>query len=403
MRVAIITESYAPDVNGVANSVVRVCDHLVARGHQPLVIAPQPGRATRRLAVAASYPVLRLPSLPLPGYPNVRLALPSRQIRQVLRQHRPDVVHLASPFVLGAWGSTIASELNLPIVAVYQTDVPGYAGVYGVGLGERIAWHWISRLHGRARLTLAPSSATASQLERHGIPGIARWARGVDTALFHPRRRSAKLRKELAPNGEVIVGYIGRLAKEKCVDQLRDAARLPGVRVVVVGDGPMRRKVARALPTAAFLGACGGRDLARVYASLDVFVHTGPHETFCQTVQEAMSSGVPVVAPAAGGPLDLIEPGVTGFLYPPGDTEALGAPWIDTACAILQLIEAGHTPKEAETWGEEIAPFRRATEPDVSLFVTALKNVWAEVSAADPSSGKPTLPPPLVTGRHTGA
>ncbi len=321
MRVAIITESYAPDVNGVANSVVRVAQHLVARGHEPLVIAPRPRR--HKTSAPADYPVLRLPSLPMPGYPNVRLALPSKRIREALLEYQPDIVHLASPFVLGAWGSTAAAELGLPMVAVYQTDVPGYAAVYGIGLTERLAWNWIAKLHGRATMTLAPSTATASQLREHAVTGISHWGRGVDPTLFHPRRRNAALRAELAPNGEVVVGYVGRLAKEKRVDDLCEAARLPGVRVVVVGDGPTRAKVARSLPGATFLGTRGGRDLARIYASLDVFVHTGPHETFCQTVQEAMASGVPVIAPAAGGPLDLIRPGETGLLVPPGEPAAL--------------------------------------------------------------------------------
>ncbi|WP_027344805.1 glycosyltransferase family 4 protein [Hamadaea tsunoensis] len=323
MRVAIITESYAPDVNGVANSVLRVAEHLMARGHKPLVIAPQPGRALRHLAAPQAYPVLRLPSLPMPGYRNVRLAGPSRLIKDALRLHRADVVHLASPFVLGAWGARAGAELGLPVVAVYQTDVPGYADAYGVTLAQRAAWRWIADIHGRASVTLAPSSSTADQLTEHGIPRVARWGRGVDTTLFHPGRRSADLRRELAPQGELIVGYVGRLAHEKRVELLRDASREPGVRVVVVGDGPTRKAVEKALPDAVFLGGRSGADLATIYASLDVFVHTGPHETFCQTIQEALASGVPVVAPASGGPLDLVEQGVTGFLVPAYDSAAI--------------------------------------------------------------------------------
>jgi len=132
MRVAIITESYAPDVNGVANSVVRISEHLVASGHLPMVIAPRPRRRLLRQASTPAYPVHRVPSLPFPGYRNVRLAAPSRQITAALAEHRPDIVHLASPFVLGAWGARAAEALGLPIVAVYQTDVPGYAEAYGV-------------------------------------------------------------------------------------------------------------------------------------------------------------------------------------------------------------------------------------------------------------------------------
>ena len=321
MRVAIITESFAPDVNGVANSVVRIAEHLVRRGHSPLVIAPEP--SLRKYSSSEPYPVMRLPSLPMPGYPNVRLALPSKQIKAALREYGPDVVHLASPFVLGAWGGKAAAELNIPIVAVYQTDVPGYAKAYSLRAATRAAWRWVARVHKRASFTLAPSSASLRELKEHGVQDIRRWGRGVDTMLFHPRQRSADIRRELAPDGEVIVGYIGRLAHEKCVHLLSEVCNKPGLRVVVVGDGPTRRKVAKALPGALFLGPRSGADLARIYASLDIFVHTGPHETFCQTIQEASASGVPVVAPASGGPLDLVRPGVTGLLVPPDDPGAI--------------------------------------------------------------------------------
>jgi phosphatidylinositol alpha 1,6-mannosyltransferase len=323
MRVAIITESYAPDINGVANSVTRVAAHLAAAGHEPMVIAPMPRRALHGQITHAPYPVLRLPSLPLPGYPNVRLTPPAGAILAALREHRPDVVHLASPFLLGAWGATAAARLGVPIVAVYQTDIPGYATAYGVGPAREAAWRWIQHIHERAKITLAPSSATAEQLRRRGINGISRWGRGVDTELFHPGRRDPLLRKELAPNGELLVGYVGRLAHEKRACLLREVAELPGVRVVLAGDGPTREKVRKAIPQAIFLGTRSGADLARIYASLDVFAHTGPHETFCQTIQEAMASGLPVVAPASGGPLDLVRQGVTGFLVPPGDAGAL--------------------------------------------------------------------------------
>jgi phosphatidylinositol alpha 1,6-mannosyltransferase len=323
MRVAIITESYAPDVNGVANSVLRVCDHLLARGHEPMVIAPRPRRRLLPHAPVPDYPVYRVPSMPFPGYTNVRLAPPNGMITTALREFQPDVVHLASPFVLGAWGARAAESLGLPMVAVYQTDVPGYAEAYGVRAVQDAAWSWISTIHGRAARTLAPSSTTAQQLADHGVANVERWGRGVDTVLFDPSRRSDELRQLLAPGGELIVGYVGRLAHEKRVHLLSAVTQMPGVRVVVVGDGPTRRHVERALPRALFLGPKSGPDLAMIYASLDVFVHTGPHETFCQTIQEAHASGVPVVAPASGGPVDLVDSGVTGFLVPPDDSGSI--------------------------------------------------------------------------------
>jgi phosphatidylinositol alpha 1,6-mannosyltransferase len=151
------------------------------------------------------------------------------------------------------------------------------------------------------------------------------WGRGVDTARFDPARRSSRLRNELAPCGEVIVGYVGRLAAEKRLDLLADVTALPGVRLVIVGAGPSEAATRRALPGAIFLGQRQGDELARVYASLDIFVHSGPHETFGNTLQEAAASGLPVVAPAAGGPLDLVQDGVTGALVPPCDSAALAA------------------------------------------------------------------------------
>ncbi|MBE1487137.1 glycosyltransferase family 4 protein [Plantactinospora soyae] len=322
MRIAIVTESFPPDVNGVAHSVVRVAEHLVRRGHQPMVIAPQPSSGIRDSTPALPYPVVRLPSVPMPGYPQLRIGLPGRELAAALRAHGTDVVHLASPFVLGARGVAAARSMGLPSVAVYQTDIAAYARAYRVRMTEATAWRWLRWVHNSAARTLAPSTATATALHEHGIERVWLWQRGVDSVRFHPEHRSAALRRALAPDGEVLVGYVGRLAVEKRVDLLAGVSALPGVRVVVVGDGPAAGALRRCLPGALFLGPRHGRQLARIYASLDVFAHTGPYETFGQTVQEAMASGLPVVAPAAGGPLDLVEPGRTGHLVPPDDATA---------------------------------------------------------------------------------
>jgi phosphatidylinositol alpha 1,6-mannosyltransferase len=325
MRIAIITESFPPDVNGVAHCVVRVAENLVGKGHQPLVIAPDSGRgpdADRQLP----YPVERVPSVPLPGYPTFRLGLPTPATRKAIVAHGTDVVHLASPVALGAWGTRVARAEHLPTIAVYQTDLPGYARAYHLGRAtEAFAWRWLRDVHNTAGRTLAPSTMTAAELDAHGLERVCLWGRGVDTERFHPSLRDERLRADIAPDGEVIVGYVGRLAIEKRVDLLAAVAALPGVKLAVTGGGPMEEELRAALPSAAFLGTRYGAELARIYASLDVFVHTGPFETFGQTIQEASASGLPIVAPASGGPLDLVDDGETGYLVPPGDRDALSA------------------------------------------------------------------------------
>ncbi|MEH1013482.1 glycosyltransferase family 1 protein [Micromonospora sp. CPCC 206060] len=323
MRIAIVTESFPPDVNGVANSVVQVAGHLLRRGHQPVVIAPAPSGTRRTNLDGQPYPVVRIPSVPVPRYHGFRLGLPTGRLTEALLAAAPDVVHLASPFVLGGRAASVAARHGLPTVAVYQTDVAAYARAYRMGWGGAAAWRRVRAIHNSARRTLAPSTRAAADLIANGVERIWLWGRGVDAERFHPDRRCPVLRRRLAPDGEVLVGYVGRLAPEKRVDLLAATSRLPGVRVVVVGDGPARDDLVRALPGVTFLGMQHGDELARIYASLDVFVHTGPHETFGQTLQEALASGVPVVAPAAGGPVDLVNDGLTGTLVPPGDGPAL--------------------------------------------------------------------------------
>ncbi|WP_051866705.1 glycosyltransferase family 4 protein [Corynebacterium atypicum] len=307
MRIGIVAESFLPHVNGVTNSVLRVLDHLAERGHQALVIAPG---ARHRLEGAGEYrgfPIVRVPAVHVPLINSLPLGVPTVGLLRALSGFRPDVIHLASPFVLGAAGAWAARRLGVPAVAVYQTDVAGFAHRYHLSALSAAAWEWTRVLHNSCALTLAPSSAASQQLARHGVHRIQRWGRGVDTELFHPRRRDAGLRRQWDTSGrKFIVGYVGRLAAEKGVERLRALNGVPDVQLVVVGDGPQREQLQAALPQAVFTGQLAGVELARAYASLDLFVHTGEFETFCQTIQEAQASGLPVIAPKAGGPVDLL-------------------------------------------------------------------------------------------------
>ena len=324
-----VTESFLPTLNGVTTSVCRILEHLRRRGHHAVVVCPGPAPDEY-----AGYPVVAVPAL---NYRQFPVGLPVRLlVRRALAAHLPDVVHLASPFVLGAAGLSEARRLGVPAVAVYQTDVARYSRRYGA-TASAAAWRWLRHLHERAAVTLAPSTAALGDLTRHGVPRTVMWARGVDADRFTPDRRrtpaATRLRSRLAPDGETVVGYVGRLAPEKRVERLAALAgaqdEVPGgVRLAVVGDGPSRAFVERALavpgmPPTTLLGRLDGDALADAYAAFDVFVHTGTEETFGQTLQEAMASGLPVVAPAAGGPLDIVCPGLTGELYPAEDDAAL--------------------------------------------------------------------------------
>lgn len=317
MRVAIVAESFLPNVNGVTNSVLRVLEHLRRTGHEVLVIAPDNPRGEPAAdRVHDGVRVHRVPSRMFPKVTSLPLGVPRPRMVGVLRGFGPDVVHLASPALLGYGGLRAARYLDVPTVAVFQTDIAGFAESYGAGFMSRTAWAWIRHLHAKADRTLAPSTSAMEDLVAHGVPRVHHWGRGVDVTGFVPSARNSGLRSRWSPEGKPIIGFVGRLAPEKHVERLAVLARRGDIQLVIVGDGVDRTKLESLMPTAIFTGALYGPELATAYASMDVFVHAGEHETFCQTVQEAMASGLPVVAPDAGGPRDLVTPMHTGLLLP---------------------------------------------------------------------------------------
>ncbi len=322
MRVAIVAESFLPNVNGVSNSVLRVIEHLRHTGHEAIVIAPDTPRGQPPAErIHNGIRVHRVPSRMFPKVASLPLGVPRPRMVGVLRGFEPDVVHLASPALLGYGGLHAARYLKVPTVAVFQTDVAGFAASYGIGIASRAAWAWTRHLHGRADRTLAPSTSAMENLVAHGIPRVYHWGRGVDITGYAPSARDDALRRRWSPGGRPIVGFVGRLAPEKHVERLAVLARREDLQLVIVGDGIDRHKLESALPSAVFTGALYGDELAAAYASMDVFVHPGEHETFCQAVQEAMASGLPVVAPDAGGPRDLVAPYRTGLLLPVAEFE----------------------------------------------------------------------------------
>jgi len=253
------------------------------------------------------------------------MGLPQKRVQHLIDGFTPDVIHLASPFALGSYANKVAKRLNIPTVSIYQTDLGGFAKQYGFGIAQNSLQKILYKIHSQTDRTLAPSTSACLDLHMAGVPEVYLWRRGVNTELFNPSKRSAALR-DLWKNGDsnkIIVGFVGRLAQEKRVADLKALESNSNVQLVIVGDGPHRRKLEQQLPSALFVGFKSGEELAQIYASFDLFIHPGPNETFCQAVQEALASGVPAIVPRTGGPADLVAQGRTGYVIDISDGEEL--------------------------------------------------------------------------------
>jgi len=324
MRVAVVTESFLPNINGVTNSVLRVLEHLCASGDQALVIAPESENMPTEYA---GHPVKAVPVIPTQNFlpTGMPMGLPQKRIQHLLDGFSPDVIHLASPFALGSYANKMAKKLDIPTVSIYQTDLGGFAKQYGFGIAQSSLQKILYKIHSQTDRTLAPSTAACLELHLAGVPEVYLWRRGVNTELFNPSKRSASLR-DTWKNGDqnkIIVGFVGRLAQEKRVSDLKVLQSNPNIQLVIVGDGPHRRKLEQQLPGALFLGFKNGEELAQIYASFDLFIHPGPNETFCQAVQEALASGIPSIVPRTGGPADLVTHGRTGYVIDISDASQL--------------------------------------------------------------------------------
>lgn len=311
-RVAVVTESFLPQINGVTNSVLRVLETFKQREIEALVIAPTaPAKKHLGFTVhtAISVPVLQFP-----------VAFPGPSITRALDSFNPDVVHVAAPFMLGAQAIDWANRRGVASVAIYQTDISGYLQRYNLSFARPAMDRLIANIHEGATLNLAPTKSSAEYLRSLGLGNVQIWGRGVDRDLFNPSykatRESQSLRAKVAPNREIVVGFVGRLAQEKQVHRMAELFGLSGVRFLVVGDGPERERLEAQFHgyPVHFTGALSGLDLACAYGAMDIFTHFGTEETFGQTIQEAQSAGLPVVAPNSGGPINLIDDGVTGYL-----------------------------------------------------------------------------------------
>jgi glycosyltransferase involved in cell wall biosynthesis len=325
MKIAVVTETFLPKIDGIVTMVVKTVEALRERGDEVLIFAPSGGPAELFGAEVVS-----LPSLPFPFYRELRVAAPRASMRQRLEAFRPDVFHLFEPALLGVGGIYYGKVLHVPIVISYHTNLPAYLHYYKLGFFEGSTWKLMRQRHLRADLNLCTSTAMMDELQGHGIDRLALWERAVDAQRFHPSKRSAEMRGRLSggePERRLLL-YVGRLSAEKDIGELREVLRaLPEVRLAIVGDGPLRRELERHFRGTAtyFAGYLRGEELAAAYASADLFVTASKTETLGLVVLEAMAAGCPVVACRAGGIPDAVENGVTGFLFEPTDKYGLVA------------------------------------------------------------------------------
>lgn len=324
MRIAFFTETFLPKVDGIVTRLTKTLPHLVEAGDEVLIFCPEGAPDSH-----AGAQVVGVPAMPLPLYPELKLALPRPAVSEALERFQPDLVHVVNPAVLGLGGIWLAKTRNLPLVASYHTHLPKYLEHYGMGMLEPLLWELLKAAHNQAELNLCTSTAMVDELAAKGIEHTALWQRGVDTALFRPELASPAMRQRLHGShndtGNLLL-YIGRLSAEKQIERIRPVLEaLPEARLALVGDGPHRQHLERVFEGTAttFVGYLSGDALASAYASGDAFVFPSSTETLGLVLLEAMAAGCPVVGANRGGIPDIVTDGVNGRLYEPNQPASL--------------------------------------------------------------------------------
>ncbi|MDR3621513.1 MAG: glycosyltransferase family 1 protein [Paludisphaera borealis] len=357
MRVSLVTETFAPQVNGVSRTLGELTRCLTERGDVVQLIYPDYGDSVDRGDVC------RVKGVNLPFYPELHLPLPPfGRVHRAIDAFRPDVIHVATEAFLGLSVLRHAHRRKIPIVSSFHTNFDQYSGHYGVGWAKSLIWRYLRWFHNRTRETYVPSRATIAQLEQLGFERLALWPRGVDASFFRPDRPGrAALRTAFGwgPD-DPVVSYVSRIAPEKNVDYLAKAlaivaSRRPNVRLLLVGDGPSRAELQERLgPSAKFAGYRLGDDLADHYAAGDVFAFTSLTETFGNVVLEAMASGMPVVALRAGGVGEIVKDGSTGLLVEPDSSPETFAEallrLVDDPARRTSMAHAARAYAESQSW-----------------------------------------------------
>ena len=320
-RVAVLTESFLPKVDGVVKTTYLTIRYLQETGREVLIFAPD-------IAVdqVGSSEVVPLRSISLPKAPETRMAFPNPVVARELEDFKPDLIHLFSPAAMAVSGMAVGRHLNLPVIANYQTDLPGYTEHYGLPMLSGPVNRWLRYIHNGCHFTLAPTPTIIRRLRAEGYRRVRHWGRGVNTERFHPDQARQEMRQRLLngrDNDSLLCIFVGRLAHEKRVDLLVDVAKMARVALTIIGDGALREELEAkfAGTNVHFTGYLIGDELAQAFASADVFAFTGENETFGQVIQEAMASGLPSVVVNSGGAPEVIEEGFTGLSVNPSGAD----------------------------------------------------------------------------------
>lgn len=315
LHLCLVTETYLPEVNGVANSLQRLLSHLNSDVFRVSIIRTSP-----KVDYPQAANEIWVRGLSVPQYPDIQLGLPAGQrIRRAWREDPPDIVYVATEGMLGASAVAQARYMAVPVISAFHTNFHRYSGYYGMGWIHTAVMMWMRRFHNRTDATLVPSRAMVKELTAEGIDRVEWLPHGVDCEHFTPNLRSQHLRRAWASHDEIVLLYVGRLAAEKNLRVALEAAEVArkggfNIRMVVVGEGPLRQELETLYPHAVFTGVKTGDELARHYASADVFLMPSQTETFGLVTLEAMASGLPVVAYNMAAAGECVRPGVDGYL-----------------------------------------------------------------------------------------
>lgn len=371
LRISLITETFAPQVNGVANTLARLCEGLRAQGHEVELVRPrQPGEQ----GLASSSELLLCRGWPVPGYPGLQWGQSSmHKLLRRWQRKRPDVLYIATEGPLGLSALRAARRLGISAVSGFHTNFQQYTHNYGLGLLERLLTYYLRCFHNRTRLTLVPSASQRLQLQRRGFERIELLSRGVDSQRFHPAKRCATLRESWGlGDNDIALLHVGRLAAEKnlgllarCTQALQACYPQRRIKLVIVGDGPQRAALERQLPQAIFCGTRQGEDLATHYACGDIFLFPSLSDTFGNVVLEALASGLGVVAYDEAAAAQHIRHGHNGAVAMPGDEAA----FIDAAA---WLLEGGETLRRIRLNARQHAS-RQGWQAIIELFEEQLR------------------------------